>query len=476
MTVVVPVYDDMTGLEKCVRSLLETVDVTVDRVLLSNDVGPQVDAIEDMLLSLIEGREGFEYHRNAVNLGFVGNCNQAVLELDKTGNDVLLLNSDTVTTTGFIDEMAEVLYSSSQHGVVAPRSNNATIASMPLERRVVSGQRPFPRTQAVHDSVAPLLPRFTVAPVAMGFCYLVRRELIDLYGFFDETFAPGYGEENDFCLRVNEHGWQSVLANRALVFHAGSTSFGSDVGPALRFAHEKLLIERYPFYVGALALWAAVDRDPVDLFADTFLPSDDLVRVAVDLRMPSARRELTGLTDLVGELHRRSGIEVTVLASRRQREAIASTVPGVRVVDEGSLTTIFDAVVLPSPLTDLRRVVRACTVAPRLIVQAHPAPDSRWSVRVASGKGDAGFRGLSLLADAHVDLRGEGAADAVREAAGRPIDIERLRARWQQVADAAIALGTTVIPRRASRQRRLALLLAANHPRLSNTLRARLRR
>jgi GT2 family glycosyltransferase len=471
VTVVVPVYDDMAGLAACVRSLIETVDLTRDRVLLSNDVGPQADAIERMLLDLIDGLDGFEYHRNDSNLGFVGNCNRAVLELDTTGNDVLLLNSDTVTTKGFIDEMAEVLYLSPTHGVVAPRSNNATIASMPLHRRVDSGARTFERTRAVHAAVAPLLPRFTVAPVAMGFCYLVRRELIDRYGFFDETFAPGYGEENDFCLRVNEHGWQSVLANQALVFHAGSTSFGDDVGPSLRFAHEKLLIERYPFYVGALEVWAAVDRDPVDLFADALVPSDTVLRVAVD-----TRRAPDGVADLVRELQRRRGVEVTVLTSRRLRDRTVSTMPGVSVVDDRTLTTIFDAIVLPGPLTELGRLVEAAAVAPRLIVHVDPVPDVRWAARVAGGREDAGSRGLSGLADARVDLNAPDATDAVVSAAARPVDVARLRTRWRQVADAGISLGTTKIPQRASLQRRLALLLAARHPRVSRALRARLRR
>ncbi|GAA4265388.1 glycosyltransferase family 2 protein [Frondihabitans peucedani] len=244
VSIVVPIYDDLDGLLACLQSLIEHVDFDVDRVVLANDAGPNADVIEEAVLKQVDGHDGFEYHRNKTNLGFLGNCNNVVLNLDHTGNDVMLLNSDTVVTAGFIDEMSAVLYESESHGVVAPRSNNATIATIPFLRRNVHAPTTLARTSAVHAVVAPLLPRYTVAPVAMGFCFLIRRELIDRFGLFDERFAPGYGEENDFCLRINEHGFASLLANRALVFHTGSTSFSGDRGPSLRFAHEKVLIER----------------------------------------------------------------------------------------------------------------------------------------------------------------------------------------------------------------------------------------
>jgi GT2 family glycosyltransferase len=193
VTIVVPIYDDPEGVVACVESLIANVDLTRDKIILSNDVGPQADHIEALLLQLIGNHPSFSYNRNAENLGFVLNCNRAVLELDRSGNDVLLLNSDTVTTPGFVEELSAVLYSSPRHGVVTARSNNATIASLPDARRVANTRRPVVRSREVHAAVLPYLPRFTIAPVAMGFCFLVRRELIDAHGFFDETFSLADG-------------------------------------------------------------------------------------------------------------------------------------------------------------------------------------------------------------------------------------------------------------------------------------------
>jgi GT2 family glycosyltransferase len=283
VTVVVPVFGDLPSLTACVESLQQNVDQAVHRVLLVNDCGPDADEIEVALLAMTANDTNFFYERNPRNLGFVGNCNRAALELDTTDNDILLLNSDTVTTPGFIEELSAVLHSSPQHGAVCPRSNNATIASLPFKLRDPSVGRDPARTAQVHAALHDVLPRFSVAPVAMGFCLLIRRELIREYGLFDEAFAPGYGEENDFCLRVGRHGYLSLIAHHALVFHMGGRSFVGARREALRSAHEKVIVSRYPEYTSAVRAYINQERDPVDVFADAMVPGDQVVRVLIDL-------------------------------------------------------------------------------------------------------------------------------------------------------------------------------------------------
>lgn len=268
ITIVVPVYGDAESLMACLRSLMATVDTERDRVLLVNDCGPDADEIESAVLALVGDRPGFRYERNARNLGFVGTCNRAALELDTSGNDILLLNSDTVTTPGWLDELGAVLHDDPSHGIVCARSTNATIASLPFRLRDPQRPRTLERTLAVATSLRDRLPRYSYPPVAMGFCFLVRRELIDRFGLFDEVFAPGYGEENDFCLRMSTEGYRSVMAHRAVVGHEGARSFTSARRARLRAAHERVLLARHPDYSHRVReyLWCSID--PVDAFAD----------------------------------------------------------------------------------------------------------------------------------------------------------------------------------------------------------------
>lgn len=414
ITVIVPVYGDLSTLVPCVESLLANVDQSVHSVLLVNDCGPQADDIESTLLALIDGQPGFAYARNQKNLGFVGTCNRAALELDTTGNDILLLNSDTITTPGFLEELSAVLHLSPQHGAVCPRSNNATIASLPFKLRDPSVGRTMERTATVHAALRDELPRFSIAPVAMGFCLLIRRDLIIRYGLFDEAFAPGYGEENDFCLRIREHGFASLIAHRALVFHVGGRSFVGGRREALRSAHEKLIVTRYPYYTEAVQSYIHVQRDPVDVFADALAPGDDIVRALIDVDREPTSPDLA----LIAEAEAASNLRcrVTVAVPDRFSARISSRFPGLNVVGHSRLDGIWDiALACTDSLSDAQRA-RLNPLAPRWIL---PAPDTRG------------------MAAATIDLASQSPEEVVtimlKEFSRAPVDSQLLRSRWGSI-------------------------------------------
>jgi GT2 family glycosyltransferase len=251
VTIVIPVYSDWASLSVCIDSLQKYVDTSTHQIILVNDCGPDADSLEKNIKQAIKGLSGFEYYRNSKNLGFVGTCNRAVLQLDKTSNDVLLLNSDTKVTAGFLEEMLTVLYSSSKIGTVSPRSNNATIATVPLSAAPQKGITPE-KSYKKFKKLKKKLPRSNEIPTGLGFCMLVRRETIKKYGLFDEIFGKGYGEENDFCQRIKKHGYLSVLANRAYVFHMEAKSFTLETKSKLIKQNRAIIDERYPEYTQAV--------------------------------------------------------------------------------------------------------------------------------------------------------------------------------------------------------------------------------
>lgn len=459
VTIVVPIYGDPPSLLQCVRSLIENVDFTTDNVLLVNDCGPDADSIERELLALIAGKTGFRYERNQANLGFVGTCNRAVLELDRTDNDILLLNSDTVTTPGFVEELAAVLHLSPTHGIVNPRSNNATIASIPFERRRPSPDRPIERSRDVHSALASSLPRYSISPVSMGFCFLVRREIIAAYGLFDTAFAPGYGEENDLCLRANAAGYNSLIAHRVIVFHAGARSFESQRRNALRSAHEKILARRYPWYSAAVRNYLALYRDPVDVFADVLVPHGDDHRILLVFSdAPLDEQPLTSILDAI--LHEDpSGIDFAVSASPRTRRRLAARFGVLRSHRPGDGEALWDAVLFdPEAMSPLRREV-ANRVSPRWIPvvgevdaltswrirgkRAQYAATLSESLRFASfvftsrgaaHSGVSSFRVSQGLEESAVGTISPGVSSVIvhdlLRAVSSPVDIENLRRRW----------------------------------------------
>lgn len=385
VTIVVPIYDHWSSLERCLTSVFAHVDLSIHCVILVNDCGPHADSIEALVLDAVAGRANVEYHRNESNLGFVGTCNRAALTLDDSGNDVLLLNSDAVLTSGALEEMIAVLHSAEHHGVVCPRSDNATIGSVPVFPREDQGdeRRAHERSEEIHARIAPLLPRYYVSPISVGFCYLIKRSLIDNHGLFDAAFGAGYNEENDFCLRINALGYSSLIANHAFVKHLGSASFTSHVKLGLDRKNSKLLASRYPFYLDSLSSFMSFGYAAADVFAEVIAEDSSRLRtILVDLHHlslahnGSSRYALSFLRTLA-ETRLPPGVEVTIAAQPAAIDFFSLRTYGMRTVPYAKLTGVFDVGIAVAPINSLEQLFQLNSHCARWVVSHFDLISSR---------------------------------------------------------------------------------------------------
>jgi GT2 family glycosyltransferase len=263
VSIVIPAFGAAGQLRNCLESLCRHAPTGCE-IVVADDATPDESVSE--VVNDFELRLGVTYVRRSHNLGFVENCNQAIRSILPSGNDVLLLNSDTEVTAGFLEEMWEVLHLHEKHGVVSPRSNNATIFSVPL-----SGKLPDREAYALWNSIRGLLPRYQVMPTAVGFCMLIKNVVLRQLGVFDPIYSPGYNEENDFVCRINRHGYSALAAHQAFVFHHESSTFGPR-RKALESLNRQKLDDRYPEYSRKVAEHMRYGVNPIDHFAALWRP------------------------------------------------------------------------------------------------------------------------------------------------------------------------------------------------------------
>jgi GT2 family glycosyltransferase len=240
--VVLPVFGNAELAIECLRSLAPEARSASDRVIVVNDRGPESVQVDTALRrELATYPDSFQLATNSRNLGLVETLNAALSSVDVENHDVLLVNSDILLVPGAIAEMRRILRGDDTTGIVCPRSDNASLASVPhlagLSRTAAS--REFGRWATTQ-------PESITVPTAVGFCMVVRGELFRQFGFFDTVFTPGYGEENDFSMRIRRGGWRVALANRAFAFHVGGASFGRDSAAELQLRNEIVFRRRYP--------------------------------------------------------------------------------------------------------------------------------------------------------------------------------------------------------------------------------------
>lgn len=252
-TVIVPVFNGTQVLKPCFDSLLRTLpDEACVHVVDDASPDPAVAPLIDAFVRDARCRTGVTRHSR--NLGFVETVNRAMA--GASGN-VVLLNSDTLTTPGWLQALARCAGSDPSIATATPWSNNAEICSVPEFCK----SNPVP---ADVDRVAEAVARTATGPypdlpTGVGFCMLIRRAVLIALGSFDfATFGRGYGEENDFCRRAAGHGWRNVLCHDAYVAHVGHASFANE-NLAPGGVNQQRLEARYPHYAGLVASFIAND-------------------------------------------------------------------------------------------------------------------------------------------------------------------------------------------------------------------------
>lgn len=59
----------------------------------------------------------------------------------------------------------------------------------------------------------------------IGFYMLVKRDVLNKIGVFDEQFTPGNFEDDDLSMRIMESGYKLMLCHDSFIHHFGSASF-----------------------------------------------------------------------------------------------------------------------------------------------------------------------------------------------------------------------------------------------------------
>ena len=124
--IIIPVYNAYEKLADCLESIEKWTDLQQHRLVLINDnstdrrVQKKLDSLSNTHVMVIH---------NSENKGFAANVNIGIAQ--SATRDVILLNSDTVVTKGWVEKLYVCAYSDAQIATVTPLSNHATLCSVP---------------------------------------------------------------------------------------------------------------------------------------------------------------------------------------------------------------------------------------------------------------------------------------------------------------------------------------------------------
>jgi len=224
-SIVVLTHNQLGYTKCCLDSIAENTLEPYELIVVDN-------SSDDGTVDYLRSRLDLRVILNRENRGFAAGVNQGINVAQ--GNQILLLNNDTIVTFGWLSKMLRCLYSQAEIAAVGPLTNcTAGNQRIDVPYRTLTQIQAFAWDLGRSQSGCSCFVTFLG-----GFCLLVRRSSLERVGVFDERFGLGTFEDTDFCARLCQAGYRLAIALDSFVHHYGSRTLNAVVEDPLALLEE----------------------------------------------------------------------------------------------------------------------------------------------------------------------------------------------------------------------------------------------
>jgi GT2 family glycosyltransferase len=221
VSVVVVAFNALRYLRACLDSVMAAETQRAFEVVVV-DNGSRMDMLE-WLRGFARRHDNVSVVRAGENLGFARGANLGVSKA--RGRFLVLLNSDTLVTSGWLDRLVDVLVVEPTIGIVSPVTNY--VGEGPQIDEAARSLEPA-AADAYATSIASRQWVERVSERLVFFCVALRRDLYALLNGLDDGYGVGNFEDEDFCVRAELLGYDLAVAHHVFVYHYGSVTFAAN--------------------------------------------------------------------------------------------------------------------------------------------------------------------------------------------------------------------------------------------------------
>lgn len=225
VTIVIPVFNQFAYTYGCLKSILMQTDNIEYEIILADDCS--TDMTRDFSLYA----ENVAVSKTAGNQGFLRNCNHAAAEAK--GRYIFFLNNDTNVQRDWLSSLVHLMDSDPNIGMTGSKlvypdgklqEAGGILWNDGSAWNYGRGKNPeSPEYNYVKD-----------ADYISGAAIMIRRELWQEIGGFDERFAPAYCEDSDLAFEVRKHGFRVVYQPLSVIVHYEGISNGTDLSGGMK--------------------------------------------------------------------------------------------------------------------------------------------------------------------------------------------------------------------------------------------------
>jgi GT2 family glycosyltransferase len=259
LSIIIVSFNARAALERCLESLHRPPPTASHEILVVDN------ASNDGSASAARQWPDVRVIETGANLGFARGNNAGIRA--STGDNLLLLNSDTIVPPHAIDRLLEILRSDADVAVVGPRLVDAhgraelSFGGMigpfnELRQKLLVGghDRRLPFISSLVEGMT-RRPRFP--DWVSGACLLVRRHDAESVGLLDERYFM-YAEDVDFCAAIRARGRRIRFAPDVTVVHqrGGSADTAREAtAAAYRRSQIAFYEKHHPYWVALLRVY-----------------------------------------------------------------------------------------------------------------------------------------------------------------------------------------------------------------------------
>ncbi len=220
VSVIIPTYGQLSLTLRCLASIQAHPPAAAIEIILVDDAfpGPEIAALT--------GIPGIRLLRNERNLGFIRACNAAARAA--RGEFLLFLNNDTEVLPGWLDRLLDVFATRPDAGLAGSKLLGQD-GRLREAGGILWNDGSAWNYGLGSDPAAPEFNYVRETDYCSGASLLVRREVFQGVGGFDETYAPAYCEDSDLAFRLRRKGLRTYYQPRSEIIHVEGASHGRDL-------------------------------------------------------------------------------------------------------------------------------------------------------------------------------------------------------------------------------------------------------
>jgi GT2 family glycosyltransferase/glycosyltransferase involved in cell wall biosynthesis/SAM-dependent methyltransferase len=217
VSIIVLTYNNLTLTKACLDSIEKYTDYPNYEVIIVDNASR--DETPTYLKQYCETHPRCRVILNESNVGFAAGNNQGLQAAQ--GDYLVILNNDTYVTPGWLSTLIRHFKKNPNLGLLGPVTSNIgneakiNIHYQNMEEMIKASKE---WTLAHMGETYPL-------STAAFFCVMISKEVYQRVGGLDEAFGLGMFEDDDYCRRVQQQGYEIACADDVFIHHHLSASF-----------------------------------------------------------------------------------------------------------------------------------------------------------------------------------------------------------------------------------------------------------